>query len=173
MNKELVVVTGGSGFIASHIMLQLLQQGYAVRATVRSLERAKRIETVLTDSGLNNCENLSFIEADLGSDKNWDTAVKDATYVIHVASPTPKLNFKNEDEMIRPAVDGVLRVLKAARDAAVKRCCSDIRIWCCLCGSQESHNTIYRRRLVGLIFKKYTSVPKVKNDGRASGLGVC
>lgn len=121
MKKELVVVTGGSGFIASHIILKLLKQGYAVRTTVRNLEKADLIKKMLSNGGLTNFEDISFIETDLASDKNWSETMKDATYVIHVASPTPTLNFKNEDEMIRPAVEGVLRVLKAARDAHVKR----------------------------------------------------
>ncbi|WP_300558727.1 aldehyde reductase [Companilactobacillus sp.] len=119
--KQLVLVTGGSGFIAVHIILQLLQQGYAVRTTVRSLKRIDNIKEDLQNGGIKNFDNLSFVEADLSSDKNWDMATDGATYVIHVASPTPKLNFKNPDEMIRPAVDGLLRVYRAARDAGVKR----------------------------------------------------
>lgn len=120
-NQQLVLVTGGSGFIAVLIILQLLQQGYKVRTTVRSLNRTDNIIEDLTNGGIKNFDNLSFVETDLTSDKNWDKAVEGATYVIHVASPTPKLNFKNENEMIRPAVDGVLRVLRVSRDAGVKR----------------------------------------------------
>ncbi|VDG22751.1 SDR family oxidoreductase [Lactiplantibacillus mudanjiangensis] len=119
--KPLVVVTGGSGFIAIHIILQLLQQGYAVRATVRSLKKRPVIEAMLRQGGLTDFQDLSLIEADLTHDTHWANAMQDATYVMHVASPTPKLNFKNEAEMIQPAVDGVLRVLTAARDAHVKR----------------------------------------------------
>lgn len=121
MTKELVLVTGGSGFIASHIMLQLLEKGYAVRTTVRSMKRVDQIKTNMTNNGINDLKDLSFIKADLNSDEHWDQAMKDVTYVMHVASPTPKLNFKNEKEMIEPAVNGVLMVLKAARDAKVKR----------------------------------------------------
>ncbi len=121
MNKQLVVVTGGSGFIAVHIILQLLQQGYAVRTTVRSLKKTALIHEMLTNGGVTNFTDLSVVEADLTSDNGWVEAVAGATYVIHPASPTPTLNFKNEDEMIRPAVDGVLRVMRAARDAGVKR----------------------------------------------------
>lgn len=121
MKKQLVVVTGGSGFIAIHIILQLLQQGYAVRTTVRSAKKEDIIKEMLSNGGVKDFSNLSFSQADLTSDKNWEQTMEGATYVIHVASPTPKLNFKNEDEMIRPAVDGVLRVLRASRDAGVKR----------------------------------------------------
>lgn len=121
MDKKLVVVTGGSGFIAVHIILQLLQQGYAVRTTVRSMKKTALIHEMLTNGGVTDFSDLSIVEADLTSDDGWAEAVKGATYVIHPASPTPTLNFKNEDEMIRPAVDGVLRVMRASRDAGVKR----------------------------------------------------
>ncbi|MCF6165094.1 SDR family oxidoreductase [Furfurilactobacillus rossiae] len=121
MDKKLVVVTGGSGFIAVHIILQLLQQGYAVRTTVRSMKKTDLIHEMLAKGGVADFSNLAIVEADLTSDDGWTEAVKGATYVIHPASPTPTLNFKNEDEMIRPAVDGVLRVMRASRDAGVKR----------------------------------------------------
>ncbi|MDR4933649.1 aldehyde reductase [Companilactobacillus paralimentarius] len=121
MRKQLVVVTGGSGFIAVHIILELLQQGYAVRTTIRSAKKEDVIKEMLYNGGIRDFSDLSFSQADLTSDTNWEETMQGATYVIHVASPTPKLNFKNEDEMIRPAVDGVLRVLKASKDAEVKR----------------------------------------------------
>ncbi|MGQ2374870.1 SDR family oxidoreductase [Companilactobacillus zhachilii] len=121
MKKQLVVVTGGSGFIAIHIILQLLEQGYAVRTTIRSQTKKEVVKEMLTNGGITDFSNLSFSLADLNSDANWEETMTGASYVIHVASPTPKLNFKNEAEMIRPAVDGVLRVLKAARDNGVKR----------------------------------------------------
>lgn len=121
MKKQMVVVTGGSGFIAVHIILQLLHQGYAVRTTVRSLKKIDLIHSMLRTGGVTDFSDLEVVEADLTSDDHWADVMRGATYVIQVASPTPTLNFKNEDEMIRPAVDGVLRVLKAARDAQVKR----------------------------------------------------
>lgn len=121
MKKDLIVVTGGSGFIAVHIILQLLQQGYAVRTTVRSRQKISLIQAMLTTGGLTDLSDLSFAEADLTSDTGWDAVMQGARNVIHVASPTPTLNFKNEAEMIRPAVDGVTRVLTAARNAQVKR----------------------------------------------------
>lgn len=119
--KPIVVVTGGSGFIAIHIILQLLQQGYAVRATVRSLDKEAVIHEMLTTGGLTDFSDLDVVVADLATDAHWATVMAGATYAIDVASPTPKLNFKHKEEMIRPAVDGVRRVLTAARDAGVKR----------------------------------------------------
>lgn len=119
--EKLVLVTGGSGFIAVHSILQLLNAGYRVRATLRSLSREANVRAMLREGGVEAGERLSFIQTDLSADTNWKEAVKGCTYVIHVASPTPKLNFKHEDEMIIPAREGLLRVFRAAKDAGVKR----------------------------------------------------
>jgi dihydroflavonol-4-reductase len=119
--EQLVLVTGGAGFIAVHCILQLLNAGYRVRATLRSLSRETEVRAMLKEGGTDAGEYLTFIQADLSSDAHWDEAVSGCTYVLHVASPTPILNYKHEDEMIIPARDGVLRVLRAARDAGVKR----------------------------------------------------
>lgn len=120
-NNTLVLVTGGSGFIAVHIILKLLVKGYRVRTTLRTMSRRDEVKAMLMAGGVTNFEGLSFIQTDLSSDTNWDEAVKEAAYVIHVASPTPNKIYKNENEMIQPAREGVLRVLRAARDAGVKR----------------------------------------------------
>jgi dihydroflavonol-4-reductase len=120
-NEKLVLVTGGSGFIAVHCILQLLSAGYRVRATLRSLSRQDDVLSMLKEGGIDAGDRLTFTEADLSSDTHWPEAMNGCTYVLHVASPTPKLNYKHEDEMIIPAREGVLRVLRAARDAGVKR----------------------------------------------------
>lgn len=121
LNKPLVLVTGGSGFIAVHIIVQLLENNYRVRATLRSMGRQDEVKAMVLAGGVANIEDLSFVEADLTSDKNWNQAVEGADYVIHVASPTPNRIYKDENEMIQPAREGVLRVLRAAREAGVKR----------------------------------------------------
>lgn len=120
-NNLLVLVTGGSGFVAIHCILQLLQQGYNVRTTVRKMSKQNEVLDMLKYGGITDFSKLSFIETDLTKDDNWNEAVKGCTYVLHVASPVYLRLPKNEDEMIRPAVDGTLRVLKAARDAGVQR----------------------------------------------------
>ncbi len=120
-NNKTVLVTGGSGFIAVHCMVQLLQQGYRVRATLRSMNRQEEVKTMLRNGGITSFENCSFFQADLSADANWDQAVAGCDYILHVASPTPIVHYKDEDEMIIPARNGVLRVLKAARKANVKR----------------------------------------------------
>ena len=121
MAGELVLVTGGSGFIGAHCIIQLLQQGYQVRTTVRNLARESDVRTMLKQGGVDAPDKLSFVAADLMSDAGWPEAVAGCTYVLHVASPFPSGIPKHEDELIVPARDGALRLLKAARDAGVKR----------------------------------------------------
>lgn len=121
MSNELVLVTGGSGFIGSHCILQLLNSGYRVRTTVRSLDREREVRTMIQAAGADTGERLSFFEADLLSDAGWPAAVAGCDYVLHVASPFPPGLPKNEDELVIPAREGALRVLRAARDAGVKR----------------------------------------------------
>lgn len=121
MNDQLVLVTGGSGFLGAHCIAHLLTAGYRVRTTVRSLKREADVRAMLTVAGVEPRDTLSFVEADLLSDAGWAGAAAGCDYVLHVASPFPLGVPKNEDELIVPARDGALRVLRAARDAGVKR----------------------------------------------------
>jgi nucleoside-diphosphate-sugar epimerase len=121
MPDELVLVTGGSGFIGAHCILHLLNAGYRVRTTVRSLKREGDVRSMLKVGGVDAGDRLSFAEADLTSDSGWPAAVAGCGFVLHVASPLPPGVPKDENELIVPARDGALRVLKAARDAGVKR----------------------------------------------------
>ncbi len=121
MANELVLVTGGSGFIGAHCILQLLQAGYRVRTTVRSLRREADVRAMLKTGGAEPGDALSFAAADLTSDAGWPEAAAGCAYVLHVASPFPPGAPKHEDELIVPAREGALRVLRAARDAGVKR----------------------------------------------------
>jgi len=116
-----VLVTGGSGFIGGHCILQLLDQGYLVRTTVRSLGRESEVRSVLNGAGMVNSDALSFVAADLTSDAGWADAVAGCDFVLHVASPVHVEQVENEDDVIVPAREGTLRVLRAARDAGVKR----------------------------------------------------
>jgi len=121
MTGESVLVSGGSGFIGSRCILQLLDAGYRVRTTVRSLDREPDVRAMLETGGAQPGDALSFAPAELMSDAGWPQAVAGCEYVLHVASPFPQNAPKHEDEVIVPAREGTLRVLRAARDAGVRR----------------------------------------------------
>jgi nucleoside-diphosphate-sugar epimerase len=118
---SVVLVTGGSGFIGSHCILQLLDAGHRVRTTVRNLKREADVRATLKQGGTEPGDRLSFFAAELENDAGWRDAVAGCDYVLHVASPLPQQVPKNEDELVVPAREGTLRVLRAARDAGVKR----------------------------------------------------
>jgi nucleoside-diphosphate-sugar epimerase len=116
-----VLVTGGSGFIAGHVITQLLEHGHTVRSTIRSLRTEDAVRAVLREAGVTRDEALNFVEADLMKDAGWAEAVADMDYVIHLASPIHTGKVTDEQEVIAPARDGALRVLRAARTAGIKR----------------------------------------------------
>ena len=118
---SMVMVTGGSGFIGSHTILQLLAAGHQVRTTVRNLRREGDVRALLKAGGADPGNGLTFFAADLEKDDGWAEAVAGCEYVLHVASPFPETLPKHEDELIVPAREGALRVLRAACDAGVKR----------------------------------------------------
>lgn len=115
-----ILVTGASGFIALHCIQQALDAGYAVRGTLRSLGREAEVRATLTEMGAPQGK-LEFAEADLLSDSGWEQALQDVDFVLHVASPFPTGEPNHEDDLIRPAREGTLRVLQAAAKAGVKR----------------------------------------------------
>jgi len=120
-NSETVLVTGGNGFVATQIILQLLQKSYNVKTTLRSVSSKNKLIDTLKSNGITTFDNLLFVEADLSKDDNWDEAMKCCDYVLSVASPVFFTIPKDESEVIRPAVEGIVRVLRAARNANVKR----------------------------------------------------
>lgn len=120
MSGELVLVTGGSGFIAGHCILRLLEAGYRVRSTLRSMNRVPDARSMLKTGGADQAE-VSYVAAELMSDSGWKEAMVGCAFVLHIASPFPPASPKNEDELIVPAREGALRALRAARDAGVKR----------------------------------------------------
>lgn len=121
MNQLHVLVTGGSGFIAGHCILQLLSEGYHVRTTIRSAAGEEHVRSILRKAGMVYEENLSFAAADLLKDHGWAEAVDGIDVVLHVASPVRPGQVENEDEVILPALEGTLRVLRASHHASVKR----------------------------------------------------
>jgi dihydroflavonol-4-reductase len=115
-----VLVTGGSGFLGSWCVIDLLRRGYRVCTTVRDLSREAALRTAIA-SEVDAAEWLSVLAADLRSDDGWEQAVDGCDYVLHVASPFPPAQPKDPDELIVPAREGTLRVLKASLDAGVER----------------------------------------------------
>ena len=115
-----VLVTGGSGFIASWCVIGLLQQGYIVRTTVRNLSRESAVRAAI-GKVVDAQDRLSFYAADLTADAGWDAAANGCDYVLHVASPIAVAEPKNPDDLIIPARDGTRRAVGAALKAGVKR----------------------------------------------------
>ena len=116
-------MTGIGGFLGGHIARQLLAKGYRVRGSVRRMGIATGSRTRLCRDTAADGTESAFVEADLRSDAGWDAAVAGCRYVIHAASPFPADLPKDEDDLIRTARDGALRVLRAAQRAGVRAWC--------------------------------------------------
>ena len=121
---QTIFVTGASGYIAKHLVLKLLNAGFDVVGSVRHLDRAAEVRSAVAPH-LTNPENLDqrlrFAALDLTSDDGWDSALQGCDALIHTASPFPMAQPKDEDQIIRPAVDGALRALRAADAAGIRR----------------------------------------------------
>ncbi|WP_210420801.1 NAD-dependent epimerase/dehydratase family protein [Chitinophaga sp. XS-30] len=120
-NRETVLVTGGTGFVGMQIILQLLQKGHKVRTTVRNIKSKDRLIKTLKSNGVTQFDSLSFVETELTRDDNWDEAMKGCKYVLSVASPVFFDVPKDEEAAVRPAVEGILRILKFAKKSGAKR----------------------------------------------------
>ena len=123
-NHARVLVTGASGFIAKHIVAQLLEAGHDVVGSVRSDGRIAEIRTAVSNNVASADDldaRLRFVSLDLGKDDGWDAAMAGVDAVIHTASPFPLVQPNDEDDVIRPAVDGTRRALRAANAAGVHR----------------------------------------------------
>jgi nucleoside-diphosphate-sugar epimerase len=116
-----VLVTGGTGFLGGWCIASLLERGYDVRTTVRDLARERAVRDAVAAAGIDPGSRLTVMAADLTSDAGWADAVAGCRYVLHVASPFPPVQPKDPDELIVPARDGALRVLRAALDAGAER----------------------------------------------------
>lgn len=115
-----VLVTGASGFIAMHCVLQLLEQGYRVRGTLRSLSREPYLRDIFS-SKVQIDGRLEFVQADLTKDDGWERATEGCEYVLHLASPFPAVAPEDENDLIIPAKEGTLRVLNASQASGVSR----------------------------------------------------
>ena len=115
-----VLVTGASGFIGLHCIAQLLQAGYKVRGSLRSRARESEIRNALSKV-VNTVNRLEICELDLLKDDGWDEAVSGCDYVMHVASPLLDREPKDQEEIIRPAHEGLMRAIKSSVKNKIKR----------------------------------------------------
>jgi nucleoside-diphosphate-sugar epimerase len=116
-----ILVTGGTGFLGGWCIVELLRRGHDVRTTVRDLKREAAVRATVERGGVDAGDRLTVVAADLGADTGWAEAVAGCGGVLHVASPFPPKQPKDPDELIVPARDGALRVIKASLDAGVER----------------------------------------------------
>src|SRR3954451_22972137 len=116
-----VLVTGGTGFLGGWCVAELLRRDYQVRTTVRDVAREPAVRATVERAGVDPGDRLPVVAADLGDDAGWADAVAGCGGVLHVASPFPTEQPKDPDELIVPARDGALRVIKASLEAGVER----------------------------------------------------
>ena len=116
---EKVLVTGASGYIALHCITELLKNGYAVKGSLRSMNRENEVREAVRKEVSDN--NLEICELDLLNDEGWDNAASECEYMLHLASPFIVGEPKSEDELIRPAKEGTMRALEAAKKAGIKK----------------------------------------------------
>lgn len=112
------LVTGGTGYIASELIAQLLERGWNVHTTIRSRTREEALRQRLRDP---DPVRLKVFVADLMDDEGWAAANAGCTAVAHVASPFPLGVPKDADTLVVPAREGTLRALRFAKEAGVRR----------------------------------------------------
>lgn len=115
-----ILVTGASGFIAGHCIIDLLEHGYEVRGTMRSVARAEQLRAMFAKY-TDKAASIEFAQTDLLSSEGWDEAAEGCDGLFHLASPVPLVQPKNADELIKPAKEGALNALKAAKQAGITR----------------------------------------------------
>ncbi len=137
-----VLVTGATGFVGMHCIRELLGEGYRVRGTLRTVARGEGLRATLAKS-VEVGDRLELVAADLMKDEGWDEAVRGCDHVLHVASPVPRTPPTHEDEIIVPAREGTLRVLRAASKAGVKRVVLTSSVAAVLYGHARDGSRVY------------------------------
>ena len=141
MNKK-VLLTGISGYIGNQCAVELLKNGYFVLGSVRSLSKKEKVIEAIKKE-IDPTDNLEFCVLNLLEDTGWDKAMEGCEFVLHVASPFINIEPKDESEYIKPAVEGTMRALKAAKKAGVKRVVLTSSIVAMLKDADESININY------------------------------
>ncbi|MDH3623085.1 MAG: aldehyde reductase [Myxococcales bacterium] len=141
-NDRIILVTGASGFIAMHCILQLLEKGFTVRGTLRTPAREASLRATFKKH-VDADDRLSFYTAELMSDEGWREAIEGCDAVLHVASPFPRKPPKHEDELIVPAREGVLRVLRLASELGVRRVVMTSSVVAMICGHKRDGSEVY------------------------------
>jgi nucleoside-diphosphate-sugar epimerase len=141
-SSDLVVVTGASGFIATHCIQQLLEKGYRVRGTLRSESRQEEVRKGVAPTD-EMASRLEFAMLNLLSDDGWDEAMQGARYLLHIASPVPRQPPKDPAELIEPARAGALRALRAASAAGIERTVMTSSIAAIAAGHKRSADSLF------------------------------
>jgi dihydroflavonol-4-reductase len=162
-----VLVTGGSGFLGSWCLIELLRRGYPVRTTVRSLSREPEVRAMVA-SQVDAGDRLSVLAADLRSDDGWEQAVAGCRYVLHVASPFPPAQPKDPHELIGPAREGTLRVLELALEAGVDRVVITSSVAAIRSGSEASSAPLTERNWTDLDNPKLSPYTRSKTIAERS-----
>lgn len=117
-----ILVTGATGYIGKHIVLCLLDAGHTVIGSARSVSRDAEMRSALAPAlkDPTALERYRTVALDLNSDDGWSEAMQGVDVLMHTASPFPISPPKNPDDLIRPAVDGMLRALRSAHAAGVR-----------------------------------------------------
>jgi len=134
--SEKILVTGASGFIAGHCILDLLAHGYQVRGTVRHLERIPQLRKVFAQYS-DKADEIEFVQADLLVSDGWNKAVEGCDGLFHLASPVPIAQPKDPNEVILPAKEGTLNALRAAKEQGIKRVVLTSSLAAVMFGHQE------------------------------------
>ena len=115
-----IFISGGSGYLALHCIKMAIEKGYQVKTSVRN--ESKKVEVLNSiKKYLKKPEDLEFCFLDLLKDEGWEESMMGCDILIHIASPFPFKQPKNEQDLIKPAVDGTLRALNAAKKANINR----------------------------------------------------
>ncbi|MEN0050276.1 MAG: aldehyde reductase [Bacteroidota bacterium] len=159
MKGKKVLLTGVTGFLGSHTTIQLLEKSYEVVGTLRDINRAESIKSVI-GKHTKNIQQLSFVEADLNNNEIWREIIKGVDYVMHIASPFPRVLPKDEADLIRPAKEGTLHILKAAAANGVKRVVLTSSTGAIVYGKSKDHRSgIYNEKDWTDVSNKKDSTP--------------